>query len=128
MEKIAKTVGLIVTVGTFAFALVQFAFNQSVEAEKPFLERKLAWCEKAVTTAAEIAVAGESPDPAKIDAFWQYYWGVMGMVEGREVTAAMIAFGDDLRATGQGAGPKALDIAHACRTELARSWSPIWGR
>lgn len=126
MESVIKAVGALVAVGGLLFGIVQFSANQAVEAAKPFLERKLAWCEEAVEVSARIAVA-DVAEPVDVTRFWQLYWGVMGMVEGGDVTQAMIDFGTSLKAE-KATGGGAIRIAHACRDELARDWSPIWRR
>ncbi len=126
LESAVKAAGALVAVGGLLFGIVQFSANQAVEASRPFLERKLAWCEEAVEVSARIAVA-EAPDTQDVTRFWQLYWGVMGMVEGGDVTQAMVGYGNALKA-GKATGGGALRIAHACRAELARDWSPIWRR
>lgn len=75
-------------------------------------------------------LAGAVAASAKTLRFWQLYWGVMGLVENQEVTDAMIAFGGKLNtkespSSLQGAS---LQLARACRQEMADSWSPIWRR
>ena len=117
----------IVGLASLIFGIVQFLKVQAVEAEKPYLERKLAWCEEAVETAARIANA-QPPDPNDVRRFWEMYWGVMGMIEGGPVTLAMVAFGNGLRGGDAQLPEKSLAIAHACRSELSAEWSPIWSR
>jgi hypothetical protein len=126
LTKIATAVGVVVTVATLLFSLLQFLSTQALEAEKPFLTKKLEWCEEAKKTAAKIAVRTKGSVDEDIARFKELYWGVMGMVEGGDVTAAMIAFKKAIDLNGQGNGSLALDIAHACRRELASEWSPIW--
>jgi hypothetical protein len=131
LERVLKIIGTIVTVGSLLFALAQFMISQSIEAKKPYLEKKLAWCEEATNTAAAISVRDREQVTDKEMRFWELYWGVMGLVENKEVTAAMIAFGKGLNGTipeGESLRTLSLDIAHACRQELARDWSPAWGR
>lgn len=129
-----KVVGSVAALGGLLLAGAQFIRNQSVEAAKPYLERKLKWCEEAVETAAFIATseagATAAAAAAKTLRFWQLYWGVMGLVENQQVTDAVIAFGGKLHAKElssslQGAW---LQLARACRQEMADSWSPIWRR
>jgi hypothetical protein len=127
-----KVLGSAVALGGLLLGGAQFTRNQSVEAAKPFLEKKLRWCEEAVETASFIATAepGAKDTPAKIRRFRQLYWGVMGMVENQQITDAMIAFGDKLdakKSAGELQGG-AIRLAHACRQEMADSWSPIWRR
>ena len=127
-----KALGSAVALGGLLLGGAQFTRNQSVEAAKPFLEKKLRWCEEAVETASFIATAeaGAKDAPAKIRRFRQLYWGVMGMVENQQINDAMRSFGDMLDAK-ESAGVLhggAIRLAHACRQEMADSWSPIWLR
>ncbi len=131
LESVLKTVGAIVTVGSLLLALAQFTISQSIEAQKPYLEKKLAWCEEAANTAAMINVRPRGELPEKETRFWELYWGVMGLVENEEVTLAMFNFGSGLKETGSGEAKLeglSIAIAHACRKELAADWSPIWSR
>ncbi|MDZ7852151.1 MAG: hypothetical protein U5L98_05730 [Halomonas sp.] len=121
-----KTVSTLVAVCALAFGIVKFVRVQEIEAAKPYLERKLAWCEEAVETASKIANSGNGSQ-ADERRFLELYWGVMGMVEKDEITKAMIAFGEELE-SGEKLKSKALGIAHACRTELANDWSSSWAR
>ena len=68
-----KVVGSVAALGGLLLAGAQFTRNQSVEAAKPYLERKLKWCEEAVETAAFIATseAGAAAAAAKALRFWQ---------------------------------------------------------
>ncbi len=115
-----------------AFSFIQL---RAVEAARPYLEKKLEWCETAVQTTARLANAVQM-QPTDIESFWQMYWGVMGLIEKDSITNAMIAFGKDLpaaTATSAKAAPaslksKSLALAHACRQELSLEWSPSWSR
>jgi hypothetical protein len=127
-----KIVGSVAALGGLLLAGAQFTRNQSVEAAKPYLERKLKWCEEAVETAAFIATSevGAVAAATKTRRFRQLYWGVMGMVENQQVIDAMMAFGDKLDAKESSSSLQGASIrlAHACRQEMADSWSPIWRR
>lgn len=138
-EKIKAFIAIVGLAG-FLFGVYEFIQVRAIEARKPYLERKLAWCEEAVETTARIANA-ETPARDDIDRFWQMYWGVMGLIEKKSVTDAMVSFGRKLpnlealaksgeSASGQGASLRknSLDLAHACRVELSLEWSPIWSR
>lgn len=121
-----KTISTVIAVLGLIFGIVKFIQVQEIEAAKPYLEKKLEWCEEAVKTASSIANstnASEENDRR----FWELYWGVMGMVEKKEVTQAMIDFGDELKAN-RDLKKKALAIAHACRSELSADWSSSWSR
>lgn len=131
IERILKFVGTAVTAGGLLFAIVQFTSSQAIEARKPFLMKKIAWCEAAVKTAAKISVGASGNTIEEEARFWELYWGLMGLVENDAVTRAMIDFGDSLKGKYKGdKSPKELSlaIAHACRKELAADWSPIWDR
>lgn len=138
LEHWLKVAGIVLTLAGLLVGGYQFTRNQAVDAARPFLERKLKWCEEAVEVAAGIATLGrESMLPSvttgqsirRTERFWVLYWGVMGMVENQEITDAMVAFGTNLKSGEAGHDASlALDIAHACRSEMARSWSPVWGR
>lgn len=138
LERWLKIAGVTLTLVGLLAGTYQFTRNQAVEAARPYLERKLKWCEEVVEVTAGIAVHGREslllPTQAGItvkrsDRFWAMYWGVMGMVETEEITSAMIAFGNGLKSErADSDGPRALAIAHACRSEMARGWSPAWRR
>ena len=138
LERWLKIAGVAVTLAGLLAGTYQFARNQAIEAARPFLERKLKWCEEAVEVAAGIAVHGRdstatttapAPSVRRVDRFWALYWGVMGMVENQDITDAMVAFGNGLKSgTADSDTGRALAIAHACRSEMARDWSPAWRR
>ena len=121
-----KRLSTIIAILGLIFGVIKYIQVQEIEAAKPYLEKKLMWCEEAVETASAIANSKTMP-VAKVRRFWELYWGVMGMVEKAEVTNAMIDFGKgpDKNKTLK---DKALAIAHACRAELADDWSPSWLR
>jgi hypothetical protein len=119
------TTGIVAVCGLI-FGIVKFMQIQQIEASKPYLERKLEWCEEAVEMASSIANA-KGQSEAEEQRFWELYWGVMGLVENEEVTKAMVAFGDELKSNRKLKG-KALAIAHACRLEMSRDWSSSWAR
>jgi hypothetical protein len=58
IEHVLKIVSAMVTVGGLLSALAQFIVSQTVEAQKPYLEKKVTWCEEATNTAAVISVRG----------------------------------------------------------------------
>ena len=138
VEHWLKIAGVAVTLVGLLAGTYQFTRNQAIEAARPFLERKLKWCEEAVEVAAGIAAHGRdstattttpAPSVRRVDRFWALYWGVMGMVENQDITDAMVAFGDGLKSGAADSDTsRALAIAHACRNEMARAWSPAWRR
>jgi len=138
-EKI-KAIAAFVGLGGLIFGIVQFFQVQAIEAAQPFLTKKLEWCEEAVEKTSKIATT-EPPDPTDLQRFAQMYWGVMGLIENRDIIEAMKAFDEGL--TNQVpayAGPKlegsevltltelSLDLAEACRAELSAEWSSRWAR
>ena len=138
IERWLKIIGVTLTLIGILAGLYQFSRTQAINSAKPFLEKKLEWCEEAVETAAGIAVYGRDSvldhqgtgsTSRRVDRFWAVYWGTMGMVENQSVVKAMIQFGDGLKTSDiSGDKERALKISHACREELARDWSPIWAR
>jgi hypothetical protein len=110
----------------------RYAETRRVEAAKPFLDKQLALFTEATQVASRIANASSRASAARqIERFWQLYWGELALVERGDVAKAMIAFGEGL----DGQQPRtvlrglALDLAHACRDELALSWgTDAWRR
>ena len=137
LERWLRIAGVTLTLAGLLAGAYQFTRNQAVEAARPFLERKLKWCEEVVEVASGIAIFGRAsslppvapaPSVLRVQRFWSMYWGVMGMVESEEVTKAMVSFGKGLGRDPASDSANALTIAHACRTEMARDWSPVWKR
>jgi hypothetical protein len=137
LERWLRIAGVTLTLAGLLAGAYQFTRNQAVEAARPFLERKLKWCEEVVEVAAGIAIFGRAssfpavapaPSVLRVQRFWAMYWGVMGMVESEEVTKAMVSFGKGLSRDPASDSTNALTIAHSCRTEMARDWSPVWKR
>lgn len=140
-ENAVKALVAVVGVAGFVFGVIKFLEVQAVEAEKPYLQKKLVWCEEAVETASRIATA-DTPKPEDVERFWQMYFGVMGFIEKQSITCAMIGYGDLLdsmpRAIKEVAvvegcprpqdnlRHQSLALAHACRKELSQEWSPSW--
>jgi len=111
-----KTISILVAVFGLIFSVIKFIQVQEIEAAKPYLMKKLAWCEEAVEIASSIAtsknedeikeqrfwelywgVMGMVEKEIKEQRFWELYWGVMGTVEKEHIRNAMIAFGDELK-------------------------------
>jgi hypothetical protein len=130
LEHGLKVIGSVIAVCSLLLGGAQFIRNQTVEAAKPYLQSKLKWCEEAVETASFIATAEPAAAATKTARFWQMYWGVMGLVENKRVTEAMMRFGDAITAKESPETMKVRSIAlsQACRAEMAESWSPIWRR
>ena len=137
-ENVIKGFAALVGLAGLIIGLVKFLEVQSVEAKRPYLERKLAWCEQAVETTARISTSAD-PSQKDIYRFWQMYWGVMGLIENASINSAMVDFGDGLKnqPTAEegsnylpsylsGMRGKSVALAHACRKELSAEWSPSW--
>jgi hypothetical protein len=114
------------------FDAARYAETRRVEAMKPFLDKQLVLFTEATQVASYIANAPSREGAAKqIERFWQLYWGELALVERGNVAKAMIAFGNGLNS---GQPPRvlqglALDLAHACRDELAVAWgTDAWRR
>lgn len=132
-------IGLTAVGATVAFmiGLSQYASTSSLEVRKPFLEKQMDLCIKAAEHAARLATS-RNPETwtSSREEFWTLYYGPLAVVEeagtpkGKRVTAAMVAFGDKLKASPAtpadlptiGLGGLALDISHACRDLLASKW------
>jgi hypothetical protein len=110
----------------------RYAETRRVEAAKPFLDKQLTLFTEATQVASHIANAPSRAAAAgKIERFWQLYWGELALVERGNVAKAMIAFGDGLNSRQPSSVLRglALDLAHACRDELALSWgTDAWRR
>ncbi|MGB3556022.1 MAG: hypothetical protein WBA25_15440, partial [Jannaschia sp.] len=90
LETFAKLAAAGVAALALAWGIAEFLRSQSVAAERPFLERKLAWCEEAVELASALAVGGVGQE-AKTR-FRQMFYGVMGLVENAEIREGMESF------------------------------------
>jgi hypothetical protein len=108
------------------------AETRRIEATRPYLDKQLTLYTEATKVTATIAT---SPDSDEIDKatqrFKELYWGELALVERSAVARAMVAFREALVAQkGQEAlAPLALNLAHACRDELAASWgTDAWKR
>lgn len=98
---------------------------QKIAASKPFLDKQLKLFEEVTQITAFLATVPESPDrEEKILRFKQLYWGEMALVEQGPVESAMVKFKQGLEnnASISDMQQLSLQIAHACREELAQSW------
>ena len=126
MENKIKFITTIVAILGLFFGVYKFIQVQKIDAAKPYLQKKLSWCIEAVETASYIANSASSTT-SKEQRFWELYWGVMGMVENKEITEAMVKFGEALDSKNN-LKSLSLNIAHACRNEMANDWSSTWKR
>lgn len=98
--------------------------NATLAAKQSFHDKHLSLCIDATGASATLAT---SQDPAKKkmaeDEFWRLYWGPLAVVEENEVARAMVAFGACLKGNcSKDKESLAIDIAHACRTEVSRDF------
>jgi hypothetical protein len=136
LDRALKVLASVQTAVGLIAGSIQFLRAQGVEAAKPYLQKKLEWCEDAVETASFIAVADPAARSDKTLRFWQLYWGRMALIENDKVTSAMEDFKTALLFDEASSAPHessmlrsaAVRLAHACRQEMADSWSPIWWR
>lgn len=99
--------------------------TRRLEATRPFLERQLELYTHATRAAATLAASEDAAARAAASKrFWELYWGELALVEDQEVERAMVALGRGLR-NDVGASQlqqMSLNLAHACRESLAKSW------
>ncbi len=101
------------------------AESRSVEAKKPFLELQLALYTEVSQITAKIATSKDSNELAiSQQRFWELYFGELALVENKGVGSAMIKFRKALEdsLSQQILQGLALDLAHACRKSLDKSW------
>ena len=133
VERIAKWVTILVTIGGFFWGVTSALQTRAIDARRPFLDLQLKLYQEATNATAILAT---STDPSELRLaevrFWQLYWGELAMVENGGIKAknggvegAMVRFGDQLSKHPQDRSTLqrlALDLAHICRDSLAESW------
>lgn len=102
------------------------ASTAQFDAKRPFYTKQLDLCESASGQAAILAAPnGHSRDDltrARRE-FWRLYWGPLGIVEDSAVEGAMVKFGQCLEREGcSGLKGASLELAHACRELISKSW------
>jgi len=142
LETAIRILSLMGAVVAFGWGVYQFSVTQRqqvesrrIEATKPFLERQLALYTEATQVASTIATTTDSTKKRQaLERFWSLYWGELALVEDAFVEGEMVKFGAALeRSAGEDEiRQQALNLAHASRNSLARSWgvaaweSPHW--
>ena len=98
------------------------------ESLRPFLELRQQRYLDAIRAAA-VLIASEAHKPDEVKAahkrFFELYWGELSMVEDKNVETAMIALAkviDQEAIKGNDAQLASLNLAHALRDSLIRSW------
>ncbi len=110
----------------------RIAETRRIEASRPYLDKQLALY---IETTQVTAIIATSEDENEVEAnkqrFRELYWGELALVERGKVEQAMIAFLSALDANKEQSALArlALNLAHACREELAISWGvEHWNR
>ena len=92
-------------------------------ARQTFNNSHLDLCTQAASAAGTIATGMDQQKVrAATDDFWRLYWGPLGIVEGGDVAREMVLFGECLQQKCEGKKSLALQIAHACRTEVEKDF------
>ena len=99
-EQILKTLTALIAIFGLIVSFWQFLEIQKIEAARPYLEKKLVWCEEIVELTSKIATSKEIMED-DIERFWQMYWGVMGLIEKEDLLKVMIEYGKDLESRHQ---------------------------
>ena len=131
---IAAVVALASGVGTiwgqFRVTTLQAELEHRREIRRPFLERQLTLYFEAAKVASQITNPLDQRERKfAVQRFWQLYWGELAVVEDPEVAGAMVAFGRELRASGDRGRNSSdlqklgLELSHACRSSLQKSWN-----
>ena len=103
----------------------RIAETRRIEATRPFLDKQLSLYTEATRVTAIIATSTISSEvEAATLRFYELYWGELALVERGKVVQAMIKFREALddNQTQDKLVRLSLDLAHACREELAISW------
>lgn len=96
-----------------------------IEANHPFLDKQRSIYTEATRVTAVIAISTVIMDVTTVkQRFYELYWGELALVERGKVVQAMIKFHEalDNNQTQDKLVRLSLDLAHACREELAISW------
>ena len=101
------------------------AQTRRIEATRPYLDTQLALYIEATQVTAIIATSKDEKEVEENkQRFRELYWGELALVEHGKVIQAMIAFHVALDSNKEQSelARLALNLAHACREELAISW------
>ena len=108
------------------------ADTKRIEATRPYLDKQLALYTEATKVTATIATSHDQEEIKRATKrFRELYWGELALVERDNVALAMVAFREALDADSkqEALARLALNLAHACRDELALSWgTEAWKR
>ena len=141
MQDLSIVIPWILSVAAIGVGIWQYADKKAQSNREPFLRMQLKISFEASEIAARLAT---ETDPERWEearkAFWRLYWGTLGIVENREVEAAMVALGN-LVPAHPGAPAElpmealqipSLTLAHKTRDLVLNSWDvhlePLRGR
>jgi hypothetical protein len=136
-NEVVTLLGVLGAVAGFIFGIIQWreqairtAETRRIEATKPFLERQLQLYTEASQVVAVLATSHDQDEIRRAgDRFMKLYWGELALVENDDVANAMVNVKAAVeRSAGQvDLQSLSLNLAHACRRSLARSWGvDIW--
>jgi hypothetical protein len=139
----AKALGIVGAILVGVAAVIKFLdqrqldlLKTSMELERPREEARSAVFNRAIKATQTIATSSKLDAPGVPEAiaiFWQLYWGELAIYEGKDVAAAMVAFGLALQRwqkenvkkkpekseeRSPEMGQLSLDLAKACNKEL----------
>jgi hypothetical protein len=124
--------------GGFLFGVIQYFRQERLKVEdrriaaaRPFLELQLQLYKEATGAAAKLCTTDDIEQARAISTLLELYWGHLSMVENAEVEAAMVSLksGIDRRLAQEELQVLSLQLAHACRSSLGKSWNThAWER
>jgi len=135
IDAVAKIITAIAVICGGAFATYQYFSNREyqlttarIEAQKPFLDKRLQLYLDATTAAATIATSKNESEVEKAkEQFWKLYLGPMIVVQDPTVENPMRQFADCLQDSKKCDAPiaeLARGLAQTCNRSLTRDWVP----
>ena len=101
----------------------QIAETRKLEATRPFLDKQLTLYIETIQIVAKIATLEASEEREQVlKRFWELYWGELALVESPKVERAMREFAYAINNNPNSLQQKSLNLAHACRFSLDKSW------
>jgi hypothetical protein len=99
-----------------------------IEAQKPFLDKRLQLYIAVTSAAATIATSKNENDVAKAkEQFWNLYWGPLILVDDRTIEHSMQQFGDcvqDNKKCDAALVELSRGLALSCNRSLTHDWAP----
>jgi hypothetical protein len=135
LASLVIVLGIVGSVITFFYHWASDIDVRARESRKPFLTVQLDTYTKILPVVAKITrLSSRRDDPsqksaytAAVDDFWDFYYGLLAMVEDEYVESAMVLFGKTLKADEQDGcarsrGAATLILDHCARNSIAASW------